>query len=442
MKKFVAGKTSITFLLFLAVLVASFFLGKSLTSIKATCGDGWTNVGGCVAPCDSSAGKQNQQRTVTTRVCDTSCPNYTFSTSHKVVDAAGYYQYTNKIEDVGGHWGEWQDGHKHGGGTVEEQKVSDAVWHHMHCAPFYGCTGWHSGSDSSATYNEKVSDEVWRHHHWVETTYKCPAGYENNPGHDNCRKWIPEVSHTENYSKTFTYEKSSDPNKCHKPTPDTLEIPTWARPDYGSRVPEWQFAIETNCHNETSTETRQIDCVATVVACSSSCGNNEVETGEQCDDGNIMNGDGCSSTCQTETSPVCGNGIVETGEQCDDGNSVDTDECPTNCMLEEPNPTPTPNPDLCMNIDGIQYAVPDGLHINATGVECVAYGTPGVEQPSSSSTGEVLGTSTASSAQVLGASTMAGTGSFNQMAYQAIMVIGGTLSALGIKNFKKASKKA
>lgn len=30
------------------------------------------------------------------------------------------------------------------------------------------------------------------------------------------------------------------------------------------------------------------------------CGNNTTEAGEQCDDGNTTNGDGCSSTCQTE----------------------------------------------------------------------------------------------------------------------------------------------
>jgi cysteine-rich repeat protein len=30
------------------------------------------------------------------------------------------------------------------------------------------------------------------------------------------------------------------------------------------------------------------------------CGNGQVETGEQCDDGNALAGDGCSATCQTE----------------------------------------------------------------------------------------------------------------------------------------------
>lgn len=34
--------------------------------------------------------------------------------------------------------------------------------------------------------------------------------------------------------------------------------------------------------------------------CPSICGNSTVEGGEQCDDGNTANGDGCSSTCQNE----------------------------------------------------------------------------------------------------------------------------------------------
>ena len=34
------------------------------------------------------------------------------------------------------------------------------------------------------------------------------------------------------------------------------------------------------------------------------CGNNEIETGEQCDDGNTSSKDGCSSSCQTEPFPT------------------------------------------------------------------------------------------------------------------------------------------
>ncbi|MEK7756222.1 MAG: PQQ-dependent sugar dehydrogenase, partial [Planctomycetota bacterium] len=42
------------------------------------------------------------------------------------------------------------------------------------------------------------------------------------------------------------------------------------------------------------------------------CGNNVVETGEQCDDGNALSGDGCSATCQVENGPpndACANAL-------------------------------------------------------------------------------------------------------------------------------------
>ncbi|RZD30858.1 hypothetical protein CXT76_01495, partial [Candidatus Parvarchaeota archaeon] len=45
----------------------------------------------------------------------------------------------------------------------------------------------------------------------------------------------------------------------------------------------------------------------------SSCGNGFIQSGETCDDGNVVAGDGCSATCQIE----CGDGIAQAGEQCD-----------------------------------------------------------------------------------------------------------------------------
>jgi TonB family protein len=64
------------------------------------------------------------------------------------------------------------------------------------------------------------------------------------------------------------------------------------------------------------------------------CGNGKVEAGEQCDDGNLVDGDGCSSTCQREAPAVCGNGKLERGEECDDGNLVDGDGCSPTCRIE------------------------------------------------------------------------------------------------------------
>ena len=61
------------------------------------------------------------------------------------------------------------------------------------------------------------------------------------------------------------------------------------------------------------------------------CGDGKIHAGvEACDDGNTVNGDGCSSTCRTEG---CGNGVLDPGEECDDGNAVNTDACVSGCRI-------------------------------------------------------------------------------------------------------------
>ena len=85
------------------------------------------------------------------------------------------------------------------------------------------------------------------------------------------------------------------------------------------------------------------------------CGNSLVQAGELCDDGNAVSGDGCSATCQIESGykcnvgpaagpcstggpgsviPICGNSIVQSGELCDDGNAVSGDGCSATCQIE------------------------------------------------------------------------------------------------------------
>jgi cysteine-rich repeat protein len=56
------------------------------------------------------------------------------------------------------------------------------------------------------------------------------------------------------------------------------------------------------------------------------CGDNSLDTGEACDDGNTVNADGCEANCSL---PACQNGIVDPGEVCFFEPSLfDTDEAP------------------------------------------------------------------------------------------------------------------
>jgi MYXO-CTERM domain-containing protein len=68
--------------------------------------------------------------------------------------------------------------------------------------------------------------------------------------------------------------------------------------------------------------------------CGSPCGNGVMSGGEQCDDGNNDDGDGCSGLCVVE---FCGDGVDNNGatEECDDGDDDDTDTCVQGCQTAE-----------------------------------------------------------------------------------------------------------
>jgi cysteine-rich repeat protein len=74
------------------------------------------------------------------------------------------------------------------------------------------------------------------------------------------------------------------------------------------------------------------DGCSAVCMIESFCGDGSLDTGEECDDGNTVNGDGCSAICTVE--PFCGDGIRNAGEECDDGNTVNGDGCSAICTVE------------------------------------------------------------------------------------------------------------
>jgi len=71
-------------------------------------------------------------------------------------------------------------------------------------------------------------------------------------------------------------------------------------------------------------------CAFNTASCNknASCGNGIKETGEQCDDGNTANGDGCSASCKIEVTVVCGEGKAEGAEACD-GTDLKGETCQT-----------------------------------------------------------------------------------------------------------------
>ncbi|CAI2381146.1 unnamed protein product [Moneuplotes crassus] len=91
----------------------------------------------------------------------------------------------------------------------------------------------------------------------------------------------------------------------------------------------------------------------TTTQCSRICGNGILLESDDltiyCDDGNLVNGDGCDSNCAVETGhtcistnlaasvcePICGDGLRFDSEACDDNNLVDGDGCSSNCTIED-----------------------------------------------------------------------------------------------------------
>jgi len=117
------------------------------------------------------------------------------------------------------------------------------------------------------------------------------------------------------------------------------------------------------------------DQAVTATFVPTSCGNGVLESGEQCDDGNADNGDGCTSACQNAR---CGDAFTWRGhEDCDDGNINPNDACTNTCRVavcgdgitwsghEDCDDGNTSNSDACNN----------SCHCGGVGEPCCAAGS-------------------------------------------------------------------
>jgi cysteine-rich repeat protein len=91
----------------------------------------------------------------------------------------------------------------------------------------------------------------------------------------------------------------------------TVTIDTFPDPSFDTWVARDQTVYDSTVNGDTITVT---------VTGGAVCGNNSVETGEQCEDGNTAGGDCCSATCQFEpASSSCSDGNFCNGAETCDG---------------------------------------------------------------------------------------------------------------------------
>ncbi|MCH2110718.1 MAG: DUF4215 domain-containing protein [Polyangiaceae bacterium] len=166
-----------------------------------------------------------------------------------------------------------------------------------------------------------------------ETTYpeQCDDGdLSDGDGCDSGCRIEPDFKCTEN---------PMEPSAC---------VPTVCGDGIVEGTEVCEDSLTPDCHD------CQVNCWGLSSQCEEIiCGDRIAQDGfETCDDGNRLNGDGCSSICEIEEGftcehspvigevtscrPICGDGILALGEQCDTGiGATSYNFCSADCTLSE-----------------------------------------------------------------------------------------------------------
>jgi hypothetical protein len=275
---------------------------------------------------------------------------------------------------------------------------------------------------------------------WSATS-QCPSGYtlssQTCPG--RCRK-----NGSTNPSQcvdmlafgpiTFTYEKSSDPNHCHRPTASSLSVPSWAENEFNQDNPELKNTVDVNCVNVPADKQVQtgVPCNnAPYVACAPTA--TPTQTPEATPTPTVTQEP--TPTCEVTPTPgeeknhnVCREDacvkVEGAGESsCDSDEDCKSEATPTPTVTqEEPTATPTQTPNQGGPGDGLSDGRSDG------GSSCP-------DCTKAPSTQSVLGASTGPTKAVLGLSTTSGE---ENAGLQLIQILGAlTSGAFGLSFLKK-----
>lgn len=96
------------------------------------------------------------------------------------------------------------------------------------------------------------------------------------------------------------------------------------------------------------------------------CGNGTAEAGEECDDGNAVDGDFCEADCAL---PFCGNGIVDPGEECD---PPAAGTCEADCTLPSGTPCTAGAPATCDGSELVTCPAGEEVRTDCTPFACNA----------------------------------------------------------------------
>lgn len=165
--------------------------------------------------------------------------------------------------------------------------------------------------------------------------------------------WTPGTA-----SESDTGSDSQDTETHTTTETDTVtDTGTWAAVCGNGVLEPGEFCDDGNvldsdgCYSDCANQDPAYDCSVPGQDCvlTSECGNGVLESLENCDEGEGNQTAGCSADCKVVTTgwscpkpgescvlePVCGDGIRSKGEQCDDGNLDDNDGCSSECAQDE-----------------------------------------------------------------------------------------------------------